>query len=493
MRLTEAIETKGVFWLPEQPDTQVSGVLKISESGEITVDLAGEFGNPLVTPRGLRVSTTPHREESEQDPRRIVGVLQKGGPITLDRCLWQNTNFSFPGRLSTSTVYAELAFVGAEYEEDEEALFSEFSFSVEGLETWLSVSGIETEWDTAAGRGVIRFHAPDDIPVHLPNDTEMRFSFGLTFPSVSVLRTEAAVRQTAHALVKLKEPRPLKYFSSLAFKLCNFLTLALDQAVAIQSMTGYLGRETSDGENRRMAVRVYGQFAPWPERKPTIRWPGALLRCPHVASQLEDMMGKWFESYQIFEPAFNLYFASRTQPSQFLDTKILWLTQALEALHRRSSDETEMSEKEFDSLCESVMQGCPPDRRRWSRNRLRYDNELSFRNRIRRLLGPLERWFGDERKRRAFVDRVCDTRNYLTHYDETSTGNRAGSDEMFELYGRLEALFQLHLLSLIGLNDASIDSIVEGNRGLRRRLGGPRWVPNVTETETINRGDKKTR
>ena len=38
---------------------------------------------------------------------------------------------------------------------------------------------------------------------------------------------------------------------------------------------------------------------------------------------------------------------------------------------------------------------------------------------------------------------VCDTRNYLTHYDETTTGNRAtGSDEMFELYGKLD-LFQL--------------------------------------------------
>ena len=62
------------------------------------------------------------------------------------------------------------------------------------------------------------------------------------------------------------------------------------------------------------------------------------------------MMGKWFENYETFEPAFNLYFALRTQPSQFLDTKILWLTQALETLHRRSSDETEMSEEEFASL-----------------------------------------------------------------------------------------------------------------------------------------------
>ena len=474
MRLAEPIEATGMFWLPEQPDTQLSGVLKISESSEITVDLAGAFGNPLVTPRRFDVSTTPSREEPASDPRRIVGILQRGGRITLDRCLWQNTSFSLPSGLSTSTVFAELAFVGAEYGEEEETLFSEFSFSVEGLDTWLSISGIETEQDIANQKGLIRFHVPDDITLDLPYDSEMSFRFGLTFPSVSVLRTEAAVQQTVQALVKLRDPHPIEYFSSLAFKLCNFLTLALDQAVSVQSMTGYLSQETAEKENHRIPVKVYGQFAPWPEKNPTIRWHDVLFRYPNVASQLDNMMGKWFENYEIFEPAFNLYFASRTQPSQFLDTKLLWLTQALETLHRRSSDETEMPEEEFASLRESVMQSCLQSRRQWLNDRLHYANELSFRHRIERLLEPVRRWFDDHRKRRAFVSRVCDTRNYLTHYDEATTGNRAtGADEMFELYGKLEALFQLHLLSLIGLDAQAIDSIIQGNRGLRRRLEDP--------------------
>lgn len=472
MRLAEPIETTGVFWLPGQPDTQLSGVLKISESGEITVDLAGVFGDPLVTPRRFGVSATPSIEEAAPDPGRIVGILQRGGRITLDRCLRQNSRFSLPGHVSTSTIYAELALVGAEYSEGEEALFSEFSFSVEGLDAWLSISGIEIEQDIENWKGSIHFHVPDDIPLNLPCDAELRFRFGLTFPSVSVLRTEAAVQQTALALVKLREPRPIEYFSSLAFKLCNFLTLALDQTVSIRSMTGYLDQEVAEEEDRRIPVKVYGQFAPWPEKKPTIRWHDALFRYPHVASQLEDMMGKWFENYEIFEPAFNLYFASRTQPSQFLDTKILWLTQALETLHRRSSNETEMSEEEFASLRESIMQGCSQSRRQWLNDRLQYANELSLRRRMRTLLRPFESWFGGHKECRALVSRVCDTRNYLTHYDEATIVNRAtGSDEMFELYGKLEALFQLHLLSLAGLDGSSIDSIIQENRGLRRRLG----------------------
>ena len=469
MRLAEPIETTGVFWLPGQPDTQLSGVLKISESSEITLDLTGRFENPLVTPRRFSVPATSSREEGAPDPRRIVGTLQRGGRITLDRCLWQDSSFSLPSGLSTSTVFAELAFIGAAFSEEEETLFSEFSFAVEGLDAWLSVSGIETEQDIANRKGLIRFHVPDDITLDLPYDAEMSFKFGLTFPSISVLRTEATVQQTVQAMVKLRDPHPIEYFSSLAFKLCNFLTLALDQAVSVQSMTGYLSQETAEEESRRIPVKVYGQFAPWPEKKPTIRWHDVLFRYPKVASQLDNMMGKWFENYELFESAFNLYFASRAQPSQFVDTKILWLTQALEILHRRNSSETEMSEEEFASLRESVIQSCPKSRRQWLASRLR--NELSFRHRVERLLEPFERWFGDHGKRRAFVSRVCDTRNYLTHYDETTTGNRAtGSDELFELYEKLEALVQLHLLRLIDLSDSSIDSIVQENHGLRRRL-----------------------
>ena len=196
------------------------------------------------------------------------------------------------------------------------------------------------------------------------------------------------------------------------------MTFALDQAVSIESMTGYLEQDTADERNRRFPIKVYGQFGPWPERKPRIRWHTALFLYPQVASNLEEIMGRWFESYESFESAFNLYFATRAQPSQFLDAKILWLTQALETLHRRSSEETEMPDEEFWDLSDSLTQACPPNRREWLKARLRHDNKLSFRNRIRRLLEPVGRWFGDERERRALVKIISDTRNYLTHYDE---------------------------------------------------------------------------
>ena len=466
MRLAESIETTGIFWLPERPDARLSGVLKVSESGEVTVDLTGTFGNPLVAPDRLAFAATSIMEEETGDPDRVVGTVSQGGRVTLDGCLWQNTSFSFPGGVSTSTIHARMGFAGVEYEEQEEPLFSEFSFSIEGLDSWLWFPVLDLERSPTRREGLIRYKLPDDITLGLTSDVELSFRFNLHSAGVSLPITEITVQQTVDVLVKTEDPQPVDYFSSHAFKLCNFLTLALDQTVSIQSMTGYVDEESTDGQNHRRPVKVYAQFAPRPEREPTIRWDRALFRYPDVASLFDVMIDRWFEDYETFEPAFNLYFSLRAEPSQFMETKILWLTQALETLHRRSSDKTEMEEGEFTLLKESILQTCPLDRREWLNNRLQYANELSLRNRLRALIEPFERWFGDRRTSRPFVNMACDTRNYLTHYDEATTRDRATTaDEMFGLYMKLEALFQLHLLSLIGIDGSTIDSIVLGNQG----------------------------
>ena len=59
------------------------------------------------------------------------------------------------------------------------------------------------------------------------------------------------------------------------------------------------------------------------------------------------------------------------------------------------------------------------------------------------------------------------------HYDEATTDDRAkGPQELHELYKQLEALFQLHLLGLLGIDGPAIDSIVRNNRSLRDLLVG---------------------
>ena len=40
--------------------------------------------------------------------------------------------------------------------------------------------------------------------------------------------------------------------------------------------------------------------------------------------------------------------------------------------------------------------------------------------RVKAILEPYKRWFGNSSTRDALVNTICDTRNYLTHYDEAT-------------------------------------------------------------------------
>ena len=381
----QPMETKGHFWLPEDSNARVSGVLRISEISEITLELTGILGNPLGIPKDIGAGVTASIKPGDPGPTRIVGIVEGGRPITLDRCLRLRSSFGLPSGLSESTVRAEVACIGAEYEDQEEVLFSDFSFSIEGLDAWLLTSGIEFDQDFPNNKGTIHYHLPEVIPFNLPCGTLMNFSFALDFPDVTFPVTEAGVKQTAWLFATVEEPQPIEYFSSLTQKLCNFLSFALDQTLSIQSMTGYLDQLTADDQKYRRPVNIYMQLAPWKEKAPTIRWYNALFRYEHLAGRLNEIINEWFAHYETLQPAFDLYFASRTQAFMFVETKVLSLAQALETLHRRTSPDTEMPLDEFNSLRNTIAQNCPKPRRTWVTEKLRYANELTFRTRMRRL------------------------------------------------------------------------------------------------------------
>ena len=356
MRVKEPFETTGSFWVADHPEDKLPGVMKILETGRVSVELVGNFGGIRGAFHGLGISSASKAADSEyMTPKRICGKVLNGELVTLEECEYWVPKLRIggvSGGSSTSVVRPMHTLVGAEYGRQEEVSFSEFSFEVEGLETWLSVSGIEGEFsvdeDTGVATGIIRYRKPNDVVVRLPNGDILEFRFIIHSPSSSIPVTDVTIKQTASVYIRTPESRPISYFASLAHRLCNFLSLTLDQNVCIESMTGYLTYDFDPCESRRMPIRLYGDFAPWTDRKPDIRWYRTLFRYQEVASEIEDVLKKWFESYDKFSPALDLYFASKTQSTVFVEAKILWLAQALETLHSQSYSETELAEAEFD-------------------------------------------------------------------------------------------------------------------------------------------------
>ncbi len=460
MRISEPIEISGYFWLPGQSDQRLPGVLHVSETGKTTLDVIGVFGEAIAA-----------LTESSPDLRRIVGVVENGDLVTLEHCFYTNRNISFGG-LSKSTIYANYFLRGVQYDEDEAIVFSKFSFSLEGLDEWLSITGLRVDHNWEEGTASIHFNPPKEIVYRLPDEMALAFTFGWTLPGAPIV-TEAKITQKAFVTLKSESLRPIEDFLALVFKVNNFLCFAIDETVSLDSATCYskdITRDVGDGEKREVPIKLYYQSSPLSDARPTISWHNMLFRYGHVANQLEAILKNWLSNYETSEPAFNLYFASKAGAHKYLDGRFLSLAQGIETLHRRNSKDTFMPEGEFGDFIAALVKSCPSDQQDWLAKKLEYANELPLRRRIRQMLEPFESLYGDSKQRKQFIGKVIDTRNYLTHYDEKLAQQAAKGESLWSLCMKLEALFQLHFLRLIGLDGDFIKNLVNENHALRSKL-----------------------
>lgn len=459
MRLFEQFEKAGYFWLPANPKEKLPGKLNISASGEAELEILGIFGGQ------------DKAFDYESNIKRINGLIEGGKLVTLDKCFYKNKSYSFGG-ISKSVVHVNFVFVGVQYEDDEEITFSSFKFSVEGLDEWLSISGIKVEHDWETKSASINFQPPAEIPLKLTEDIDLSFTFGWTIPSFGNI-IEARITQKAYIKLESKKLLLLEDFISIAFKLNNFLCFAIDQTVTINSAIAFsyeIKRKLNDEKEYEVPIEIYYPSLPYSDTIPKVHWHTMLFSYANVADNLQEALHKWFDAYERIEPAFNLYFASKTGAHKYIDGKFLSLVQGIETFHRRTSDETAMPDTEFKDVVRTLIGACPENRKKWLESKLTYFNELSLRTRLKEIIDNFKAFYGATEDRKAFINQIINTRNYLTHYDISLEKKAYSGAQLFEVCMKMECLFQLHFLKEIGFSEEQIKTIVENNYKFKQKL-----------------------
>ena len=206
MRLAQPTEEYGYFWLPGKDENKAPGLLHLSDVGKVSLEVLGVFGDSLAD-----------LPANSADIGRVVGVLEDGDFITLEGCSYRSRKTNFNG-LTKSTVHANFMLSGAQYEENEAITFSGVRFSVEGLDEWLSVSGLRVEHSLKDKTSAIEYSPPAEIKLSLPDGIQLAFVFESTFP-VGRRVTEAKITQKAYVSLVSDNLRPMDDFLNLIFKL----------------------------------------------------------------------------------------------------------------------------------------------------------------------------------------------------------------------------------------------------------------------------------
>ena len=437
MRIKEEFKRLGYFWLPSAPDKKVPGTLSISDGGNIELEVVGRliaFGDRV---------------------KRIVGQIERDRFVTLDNCRCESQEDSYG--IKKSFIRVNRAFIGAKYDEGEIPRFNSLVFSAEGLDEWVGISGINIDYQFEEHTSTISYQPPENIPLRLGDDMELSIAFGWTPPGFPIIK-EARISQKTYFKLASQEARELHDFISVIEKITHFLCFAIDQTVSVDSMSATYNdprRDIGGGES----INIYYPSWPYSKDKPKTN-RSKLFEFEEIQNDAGSIINNWIEAYKQIAPTFNLYFLAKMGMQTYLAERFMALVQGLEAYHRRTSDEKQMDEAEFKELIDNLIDQCPPQKKEWLKGKLWYGNEVSLRHRLKNLIEPFEDVIEDWQKPKGLIDKIVNTRNYLTHYDLSLESKAAKDEELWPLCLKMELLFQLHFLQLIGFSYEQIDSLL---------------------------------
>lgn len=439
MRLSNPIEKPGFFWLPSNPDQHYPGNLNISEAGEISLRIVHR---PTATdPRQL------HRKTPiGDDPPCILGIVDNTA-VTLQKCAAVEDPFYFwrivEGGVSVSRFRVGAAFLGASFPNDEPIFFSRVECSFENLSEWLSISGFRPEINSnsESAEWSLHYAQPSNISVTLPSGIQLDFVFHPSFslPDYKVSQLSSGISQQIHVSLVSEHPLAFVEFFNTLHKIQTFLCLVMSKVTSLEWVRGY-SKDKLDKWNREVPTDIFYHSQLQGQQNDT--HVPVLYRYSDMSDDFDATIVKWFENYEIIQPAFDLYLSSKIGAHKYLTGIFLSLVQGLETLHRRTSDETAMESDDFDQLHSAIVDATPPNKRIFIRSKLKYANEISLRTRLKRLIHPFRDLFGTSPEVKSFVQNVVDARNYLTHYDkeEESRIRQVIDHDLYEICLKIDAL-----------------------------------------------------
>ncbi|MDE0690068.1 MAG: hypothetical protein OXI61_18040 [Candidatus Poribacteria bacterium] len=423
MRIKEGLKESGEFWLPSTPDKKVHGTLSISDGGNIELEVTGFFED--------------WRKAHNVNLNRIVGHIQKGRSIplifvTLDDCAYKT--LPIPVGIPKALIRVSRAFIGVQYDEGESPHFNTLTFSLEGIGEWVDISGIRVENQPEKWTTTISYEPREDVSLNLDNGMQLLITWGHSLKYL--INKEAGIREKIYFKLISPEARELNEFTSLVRKITEFLCFAMNETVCLDSMHAIsddLTQEIADSKTEPVPINIYSPSWPYSKDVPQINLYNMLFKFKEIQNNAERIINNWIKSYEQYDSAFRLYFLAKMGEQTYLEEKFLTLVQGLEAYHQRIAE------------------------------------RMVLRNRITNIVEPFKDIIGTNGNPQELIDSIMDTRNGLTHHNPAKEPKVAKGVNLWYLCLKMELLFELHILQLMGFSREKIDSIVDNSPELKRK------------------------
>ena len=463
--MIKKFEYEGIWWLPTEPEKQISGTLKFDPTQGAVLDLIGAF---------KEVKDFNNLSE----PKIILGISSNGKKITLYRCLETKSSLSAPG-LHISSFYIDKIFVGVHFQKVEDIRFKNLSIHYSHLDEWANISGFNIQFKEGIR---IDYKQPKSIQATINDDLKIFIDISVTYPLMSVVQKEATIEQETYVRVEPSEEKIFEEYLRIMYHIQNFLSIGITEPVHPLIIKGKTEANKTQIEKNEYypPVDIFYALPYTLDISKTIPPFDMLFTFSDIHDQFEQFLKKWLEKVDLLEPVYNLYFGTLYNPHMYVEQHFLSLTEALEIFHRRTSLDggKYLSDDDYKNIFQVLVEAIPDsvvkDHKQSLKNKLKYGHEFSLRKRLKELFEKHDEIFKKFVKDKdRFINTVKDSRNYLIHYDPDLKGKAATGEELYRLTIKLKILLEICLLTEIGFGIKDIDRAISNNRKYQHELHHP--------------------
>jgi hypothetical protein len=456
----ESLQFDGLWCAPDDPERKNVGRLRFDRVDGAWLSLIVPADGPDLFP-----------DLASYD--RLFGLTTDGKPITLIHCHESSSRGTLGRTPRPIEVYANRVIVGSHCPSDDPPV-SSVSVRFRHLNEWYGRTGVSTDPDVKPPNFAARYSHPDPVVLHDNGNMRVVLRSGM---KGSFRARRAEMRERIFIDVVAATPAPLSEFQRIVQACGDLLSIACLDLCDQRELT-LVFPETETGPKHSgsfHAVPIYEHHASRKRRGPFV-----LFRYAMIAERAPAIFDAWLSQATKLHAARVLYFAG-VYGGGFVETKLLALTQAAEAFHRRFylpglfMDPTTFETEVRQPLTAAIPKFLEPSFRQSLKARLKFANELSLRRRMNDLVrdhsGALKALVacpGD------WVGPIVDHRNEFTHFPLPTDADQASNADpervlRFNLFLRL--LLEASFMHAMGFSTEEVEGLVRGCETYRQLSG----------------------
>lgn len=454
--LINRYEYSGKFWIPNISKTSTKGKFIFIPGTTVTIELDGIFAK--------------NKKPIEQCDI-INGQFANGELVTLIGCFILHHNF-----LSENSKYSvEFCIIGENYEKLEDVLFEKVNINYSRLNEWLTQSSIHNRYvNDNRGNIKLNYKFPKKKRIKVSNEICIEVTYSIEQEDDRLYEDKYILTEIPYISFKPSTRQSFKYFQNYWYKFQNFLSLACMEPVSPVYVRGCIMKNI-DGSDLLYPVDIL--YALWhiPELKSNLYPRKMLFHCFNIQNDIIKIIKNWYGKLAKVEAEVNLYFNTVFQSNMYLENRFLNLIQAIESFHRKYYKNIDLSQKEHAKRIDSITKSIPKEYKKWVEDKLAYSNEPNLRKRLKEIFIQynilIEIIIGSEKKRKSFINKIMNLRNYFTHYSQTINMRDLEPENLYWNCEKLKIIFEILILNKIGFSQEQINKLFSNYSNYKQLYG----------------------